>query len=113
MATIEPVERSASGHSGRLLLRMPQSLHAELARAADREGISLNQFITSALAAAVGWRIGEDAAPAKPKPAPADAESGRSQSRLLSIALAANFAVVAIAGAIAVALLVIAWQRGW
>ena len=42
-------------HSGRLLLRMPQSLHAELAEAAEREDVSLNQYITNALAAAVSW----------------------------------------------------------
>jgi hypothetical protein len=35
---------------------MPQSLHTELAEAAEREQVSLNQFITLALAAAVGWR---------------------------------------------------------
>ena len=46
----EPV-RSRGGHSGRLMLRMPQSLHAELAEAAEREEVSLNQFITNTLAA--------------------------------------------------------------
>ena len=45
--------------SGRLLLRMPRTLHAELARAAEREGTSLNGFITGALASTIGWR-GED-----------------------------------------------------
>ena len=41
--------------SGRLLLRMPAALHAELARTAEREGVSLNQFITGALAGRIGW----------------------------------------------------------
>ena len=36
--------------------RMPQTLHAELARAAERERVSLNQFITDALSGALGWR---------------------------------------------------------
>src|SRR5438552_14195232 len=42
-------------HSGRLLLRMPAGLHEDLAGASDRNGVSLNQFITSVLAGAVGW----------------------------------------------------------
>lgn len=51
-----PEPRNRSTYSGRLIVRMPQSLHAELARAADQEGVSLNQFITTALAGAIGWR---------------------------------------------------------
>jgi HicB family len=43
-------------HSGRLLVRMPGTLHAELAREADREGVSLNAFIVAALSGAVAWR---------------------------------------------------------
>ena len=41
--------------SGRLLLRMPRSLHGALTEAAEREGTSLNQFITGTLASAIGW----------------------------------------------------------
>jgi antitoxin HicB len=51
-----PEPGEAAAYSGRFLLRIPRSLHAELAREAEREGVSLNQFVTSALAAAVGWR---------------------------------------------------------
>ena len=43
-----PEPKSAASYSGRLLLRMPHTLHAELARAAERERVSLNQFITDA-----------------------------------------------------------------
>jgi hypothetical protein len=39
----------AAGHSGRLLLRVPGSLHAELAGEAGRRGMSLNRFIVAAL----------------------------------------------------------------
>ena len=53
-----PEPRSAKTHSGRLLLRMPRTLHADLTRASEREGISLNQFITDALAGAIVWRSG-------------------------------------------------------
>ena len=42
-------------YSGRLTLRMPASLHHEIAIAAAREGVSLNQFIFAVLAAEVGW----------------------------------------------------------
>jgi antitoxin HicB len=43
-------------YSGRVLLRMPLTLHAELARGAEREGVSLNTFMTNALAGAVSWK---------------------------------------------------------
>ncbi|MBV9916711.1 MAG: sigma-70 family RNA polymerase sigma factor [Solirubrobacterales bacterium] len=45
--------KDRSGHSGRFLVRMPGALHAELATAAEREDISLNRFVTEALARAV------------------------------------------------------------
>ncbi|PWB40712.1 MAG: hypothetical protein C3F19_09470 [Rhodocyclales bacterium] len=32
-------------YSGRLVLRMPQSLHAKLAQAAEAEGVSLNTYM--------------------------------------------------------------------
>ena len=51
-----PEPKTAQSHSGRLLLRMPQTLHAELARIAERESVSLNQFITDVLSGALGWR---------------------------------------------------------
>jgi hypothetical protein len=92
----------ASSHSGRLLLRMPASLHEELARASDRDGVSLNQFITSALAGVVGWKR-EDvgAAPA--------AQPVRTRSRRLTFLLAANLVLVAAAAVAAIAFLVAAW----
>ncbi len=51
-----PEPRAASAYSGRILVRLPQSLHAELTREAEEEGVSLNQFIQAALAGAVDWR---------------------------------------------------------
>ena len=56
-----PMPRPESKHSGRLLLRMPQSLHCELAHAADSRETSLNSFITSSLTRAVGVPGGEEA----------------------------------------------------
>src|SRR3979411_2968168 len=52
-------DRKRSGtHSGKLLLRMPEQLHSELARSSERAGMSLNAFINDALAQAVGRRVG-------------------------------------------------------
>src|SRR5215211_3980335 len=50
-----PEPRHASTHSGRLLLRIPQDLHSEMARRAEIEDVSLNGYITSLLAGTVGW----------------------------------------------------------
>ena len=83
--------------SGKLLVRMPRTLHADLARAADAEGVSLNQFIIGALTGAVAWRAGGDG-----RPAP-------TRSRTLTIVLAVNLAVLGIAAVVAVAALVLAW----
>ena len=95
----EPVEDE--GHSGRLLLRMPQSLHGELARAAEREHVSLNAYITAALSATVGWRAeGGQGSPARP--------SGAPMSRLLRIAVIADLVLVAVAACVAVVLLIAA-----
>jgi antitoxin HicB len=55
---LEP--RDAESYSGRFLLRLPHSLHAELARAAEDEGVSLNQFVSAVLASAVSWRGARD-----------------------------------------------------
>jgi RNA polymerase sigma-B factor len=91
--------KARAGHSGRLMLRMPQSLHAELAQAAEREEVSLNQFITNTLAAALRWH--------------SDGEDTRTSPRWVRAAIVTNIVVVVIAGAIALGLLIIAWQQGW
>jgi RNA polymerase sigma-B factor len=93
-----PKPRSATSHSGRLLVRMPQSLHAELARAAEHEEVSLNQFITSSLASAIGWRRDE----------PADASSPTHGRSSLRTALVVNLVILGIVAAVAVVLLIIA-----
>ena len=51
--------------SGRLCLRMPSTLHEDVARAAAAEGVSLNLFICSTLARAVEW---EPCEPLLPRP---------------------------------------------
>jgi len=41
-------------YSGKMALRMPKSLHKTAAELAEREGVSLNQFVVSAVAEKVG-----------------------------------------------------------
>jgi RNA polymerase sigma-B factor len=100
-----PKPRSVS-HSGRLLVRMPQSLHAELARAAEREEASLNQFITSSLASAVNWRGASDEAPAA-----GDQRSAR-RAGAARTALMVNVVLLVLIALLAIALLVVAVTRG-
>jgi antitoxin HicB len=51
----EPIE-SNNDFSGRLVLRLPKSLHKKATWVAERERVSLNQFIVSSLAETVGER---------------------------------------------------------
>lgn len=112
----KPGQEAGARHSGKLLVRMPATLHDELAHAAEAEGVSLNQWITSALAGAVAWRAGQRPARAKQgadvSGTPANAAPALSP-RLTRVALAANLAVVLIVAIAAIALLVAAWQYGF
>jgi HicB-like protein involved in pilus formation len=117
--------QDAPGHSGRLLVRMPATLHAELAQVARREGVSLNALVIGALSGAVGWRSPDAArteragdarevsgggAPAPPAAAPpAAAPPAAAPSRTLSVALAVNLVVVLLAAAAAIGLVIAAW----
>lgn len=93
-------------HSGKLLVRMPATLHDELARTAESEGVSLNQLITGVLASSVEWR--SNASDVRSSRAAESGETGRSP-HLTRTVLAANFALVLLAGLVAVALLLTAW----
>ncbi|HET8758735.1 MAG TPA: toxin-antitoxin system HicB family antitoxin [Solirubrobacteraceae bacterium] len=86
-----------SGHSGRLLLRMDPALHAGLAQAAEHDGQSLNAYITGVLSD----ELGGDRKVADP----ADRVAGR----LIRAAVIADLVLVAVAAAIAIVLLVVAW----
>jgi predicted HicB family RNase H-like nuclease len=94
-------------HSGKLLVRMPATLHDELARTAESEGVSLNQLITGILASSVEWRSNGGSSRAS-EAARTEDLAGRSP-RLMRTVLAANFALVLLAGIVAVALLLTAW----
>jgi antitoxin HicB len=117
-----PEPRSTASHSGRLLLRMPRTLHGELTRAAERESVSLNQFINDTLASAVAWRGRSPSAPGGNSAGPIQTPGAegltaepsgrpvrRDTSRLVMFALAANFVVVVVAGIVAIIVLVSAW----
>lgn len=49
-----PEPRPIESYSGRFVIRVPRSLHRDLVRCAEREGVSLNTFINVVLARAVG-----------------------------------------------------------
>ena len=101
--------RGGSDPSGRLLLRMPGSLHGALAELAEREGTSLNQFITGTLASAIGWNgDGKQQAPAS-EPAAANPGNGVGSARTLRWLLIVNAAAVGLAAFAAIALLLYAW----
>lgn len=105
---------TAPRHSGKLLVRMPATLHDELARAAESEGVSLNQLITGALAGAVEWRTSSDRRVPVTKTMASEPDSSAGPSeRVTRIALAANFVVLLVAAVVAITLLVVAWQDGF
>ena len=97
----------AQTFSGRLLLRMPPTLHAALAREAERERTSLNRFIVRALVQALDPL--QAAEHDMPEPEPEPTQRG---PRLLGIALIANLVAIVVAAGIAIALLVVALTNG-
>ncbi len=117
--------KAAGGYSGRFLVRMSGDLHHQLAEAAEREQVSLNRFVTDALAETVAG-ASPDRPVAAPSPAapttlagaetptsePVVATGGRNPRRALRLVLAANVVLVVLAGTIAIVLLVLALQRG-
>jgi antitoxin HicB len=112
-----PEPRAGRAYSGRLLLRMPQTLHGDLADAAERNQVSLNAYINMVLVAARESRRLAWSGLAAPESA-SNPESGADATgspahmarlqRFLALALAANVLVVAIAAMIAVILLLTA-----
>ena len=81
---------------------MPRTLHGALTEAAEREGTSLNQFITGTLASAIGW-----SGDGKMRP-PSPAAQGV-PSRTLVAVLVANAVAVGLAAVGAVGILLLAW----
>jgi hypothetical protein len=79
---------------------MPSALHAELAVRSEAAGVSLNQFIVSALTEAASGR----------QPAVSPTEPAARVPRSLRLALVANAVVVAIAAGTAIAVLALGWH---
>jgi antitoxin HicB len=52
-----PEPRPDDGYSGKFVVRVPRSLHRDLVKTAEQEGVSLNQYINVALARAVGQPV--------------------------------------------------------
>ncbi len=100
--------RGTADPSGRLLLRMPRSLHGALAQLAEREGTSLNQFITGTLASAIGWN-GQEARPAPGAEPVAETSAGTGSGRTLIVLLIVNALAVGLAALGAIGLLLLAW----
>jgi antitoxin HicB len=123
-----PEPKTADEHSGRLLLRMPKTLHADLTRLAEREGVSLNQLITDALASVVGWRSpgrkapggnanasinqipGAEALTPEQEAGPERVSPEARSRRFLMVILTANLVVLAIAALVAALVLIAAWR---
>ena len=51
-----PLPEQRDEYSGKFLVRLPKSLHRALAAAAEVEGVSLNVYVTTLLAAGETWR---------------------------------------------------------
>ena len=82
---------------GRILVRMPPPMHDELAEAAEREGVSLNQHITNVLGSALHAEHQRGASGC-----PAGFRQRSSRTSLVTL--------VCVAAAI---VLLVAWHQGW
>jgi RNA polymerase sigma-B factor len=106
--------RASHSYSGRFLVRMPKSLHEELAQAAEKEQISLNRLVTDVLASAVeqGDLARTNGAKSDRGAVDRSAEAKPASARTFRLALATNLVVVVLAGVIALVLLVLALAHG-
>ena len=82
---------------GRILVRIPPPMHEELAQAAEREGVSLNTYLTNVLGSALR----------------AEQQETRPVPRWLPAAIVTDMVLLAMLLVAAVTLLVLAWQHGW
>ena len=55
-------EQESNDYSGRITLRLPRSLHRELAWSARQEGVSLNQLLATVLSLYTGSQVSRSAA---------------------------------------------------
>jgi predicted RNase H-like HicB family nuclease len=100
-----PEPNDVHQYSGKLLVRMPKSLHRKLARAAERDQVSLNAYMNGVLAAAAGWLQAPGAETETGAGAGADRDWARRQ-RLIMIAIIVNSALLVLATIVGLVLLV-------
>ena len=62
-----PEPRPSEEYSGKFVVRVPKSLHRELVKQAEQEGVSLNMHVATILARAAGLKPPEKQAPAVEK----------------------------------------------
>jgi len=74
-----PVPEPLKSFSGTFNVRLPRSVHRELVRRADRQGVSLNAMVGFLLAQAVGFEHGSPNLGAEPKGA--KTTEGRGEAR--------------------------------
>lgn len=100
---------------GRLSLEIPQSLHETVAHAAVREGLTIDQLVTIALAGVLRWRPGDDEGNARWIESRGDSlVSGDKRSRTgLRQALLLNVALLVLVAVVAVAVLIVAIAHGF
>ncbi len=67
-----PEPRAEESFSGKFMVRMTRSLHRQVVEQAEREGVSLNQYMNTTLAIAVGAAQANPASALAPQPAPVD-----------------------------------------
>jgi RNA polymerase sigma-B factor len=78
-ATRPSKQKTHSTYSGRFLVRLPSELHEQLARAAERQDVSLNRYVTDALATSLtSPSASEAAAPETSASDPAASEAAAS-----------------------------------
>jgi RNA polymerase sigma-B factor len=93
-----PAQRRRAGErSGRILVRVPPPMHEELAQTAEREGVSLNQYVTNVLGSAL--QAEHHGTPPVP--------------RWLPAAIVTDIVMLTLFFVAAVILLLVAWKQGW
>jgi antitoxin HicB len=98
-----PEPNDVRQYSGKLLVRMPKSLHRKLAHAAERDQVSLNAYMNGVLAAATGWLQ----APGAETETDTAADRGwERRQRLIMIAVIVNSVLLVLATIVGLALLV-------
>jgi hypothetical protein len=91
---------------------MPSGLHHELTMAAEREHISLNRYVTEALAASLSAPGGITETENQSASAEAVQDATPQRRRSFRMLLAANMIVMLSAAAAAIALVILALERG-